>query len=860
VYVNTYFDATFDTGGISRLLTVNEATAQRVAQEECPGYEVIFAMVNSAQYGGSGGSVVAFSMHEAAAEIAIHESGHIIGRLADEYGTAYPGYPAGDPEGNVTYSIQNLKNYATATCTPPTDLTKDELISSYLACVGKKYWHQLIIQNWGGDDPEHFTVPTSDDYIDVIGMFKGARYLYNGIYRPKFTCMMRNLSQPFCEVCAKAMLEGVKLHCNQNSRPTTPVLTISPSNAHAAESVQASAVSADADGDPITYSWEIYGPAGLVTWSYPTTGQTITFTPPVPNQFTIYCTATDEHGEASIKVFKVIQVDCPAQITGIEPVFESGLMPRVLNISGTNFGNQTGGVVFRDAFYTNRTHAANVFLSWTDTLITVVVPAHPDLSLCNPGVEAMVWPANAGWGSGCLSQYVLYAAGPTAFCIDDSSDLSGGVNQDITIRGQGFSSMCSGTSTIHVTFCDESNTCKDGTIKSITDTTIVVTVPSGAPSGYMVVECRALNGTVLKSDKMSFTVATIAVTSPEEDDDWQVGTTHTISWTSSGVSGNVQIQLGIPDGCVYDYDAILIPGGTSTANDGSHSWTVSGNAVENCVIKVSSVSNSNFLGQSKPFNIVSTTTTSIRPTTSTTSVRPTTTTTSIRPTTSTTSVRPTTTTTSIRPTTSTTTINQAPLWGSIFQNQTVDENVALNYIIPAATDPEGNTPVTYSYVSMPGDANFYPLLRGFQWKPSYDAVPAGSTSKNYTITVRVTDSLGNYRNGTFTVTVNNVNRAPSVLVLMSFPGLTINKGETITLTATGNDPDTNDTLEYYWEMGSSATEFGTKTWQMIRGWSTTSGYPYIVPFYGKWIQFRCTVRDRSGATATDNTLIKYVYQ
>jgi hypothetical protein len=186
--------------------------------------------------------------------------------------------------------------------------------------------------------------------------------------------------------------------------------------------------------------------------------------------------------------------------------------------------------------------------------------------------------------------------------------------------------------------------------------------------------------------------------------------------------------------------------------------------------------------------------------------------------------------------------------------------VALNYIIPAATDPEGNTPVTYSYVSMPGDANFYPLLRGFQWKPSYDAVPAGSTSKNYTITVRVTDSLGNYRNGTFTVTVNNVNRAPSVLVLMSFPGLTINKGETITLTATGNDPDTNDTLEYYWEMGSSATEFGAKTWQMIRGWSTTSGYPYIVPFYGKWIQFRCTVRDRSGATATDNTLIKYVYQ
>jgi hypothetical protein len=189
--------------------------------------------------------------------------------------------------------------------------------------------------------------------------------------------------------------------------------------------------------------------------------------------------------------------------------------------------------------------------------------------------------------------------------------------------------------------------------------------------------------------------------------------------------------------------------------------------------------------------------------------------------------------------------------------------VFLNYYIPTAIDPEGNTPVSYSYVSMPGDAIFYPLLRQFQWRPSYDAVPAGSTSKNYTITVRATDSLNNYRNGSFTVTVNNVNRAPGVLVGMTWNTLInpllLNVGETVQLTATGSDLDTGDTLQYYWERGTSSTMAGTKTWTQIRGWSTTSGCSYTVPTSGVWIQFRCTVKDKSGATATAYTLINYVY-
>jgi hypothetical protein len=185
--------------------------------------------------------------------------------------------------------------------------------------------------------------------------------------------------------------------------------------------------------------------------------------------------------------------------------------------------------------------------------------------------------------------------------------------------------------------------------------------------------------------------------------------------------------------------------------------------------------------------------------------------------------------------------------------------VALNYYIPTATDPEGNTPVTYSCVQKPSDAVFYPLLRLFQWTPSYDAVPAGSPSKNFTIIVRTTDSLGNYRDGSFTVTVYNVNRAPSVTASMSFPGLTINQGETISLTASASDPDTGDSLTYTWYVGWRPDLLTPQAFYKLCGPSTSSTCSYLTTSNSFWIQFKCVVTDKSGATAEGLTWEKWIY-
>jgi hypothetical protein len=171
-YADTAFDATFDTYGMARLLTVNEAKALTAAAR-VPEFDTVFVLVNDKQYGGSGGSVIVASLHEASNEIVLHEAGHSIGRLADEYTTPYPGYPAGDSEPNVTTKTQR---------------------------------DRIKWRNWIEPDTP---LPTHDAGIDSIGLFEGARYMTEGIYRPKYTCKMRSLNQPYCEICTEALVLNI---------------------------------------------------------------------------------------------------------------------------------------------------------------------------------------------------------------------------------------------------------------------------------------------------------------------------------------------------------------------------------------------------------------------------------------------------------------------------------------------------------------------------------------------------------------------------------------------------------------------------------------------------------------------------
>lgn len=82
-------------------------------------------------------------------------------------------------------------------------------------------------------------------------------------------------------------------------------------------------------------------------------------------------------------------------------------------------------------------------------------------------------------------------------------------------------------------------------------------------------------------DPVVFETETITVTSPGSGESWQVNSSQTITWTSTGEVGDVKIQYSLNNGC--DWFTIT----SSTENDGSFPWTVPDAVSNKSLIRVS---------------------------------------------------------------------------------------------------------------------------------------------------------------------------------------------------------------------------------------------------------------------------------
>ena len=84
---------------------------------------------------------------------------------------------------------------------------------------------------------------------------------------------------------------------------------------------------------------------------------------------------------------------------------------------------------------------------------------------------------------------------------------------------------------------------------------------------------------------LSIGLPSITVVSPNGGDNWAIGTTQKITWTSDGLSGSVKIELSRDGGTTWK--TIIF----STPNDGSQPWKVIGQATTEVRIRVVSVTN-----------------------------------------------------------------------------------------------------------------------------------------------------------------------------------------------------------------------------------------------------------------------------
>lgn len=190
-FVNTYFDARYCNGGVDRALVVNNSFVFTVLANYAPNWDVALVIVNSTEWGGTGGSVAVSSLSPGWEGIVIHELGHSAFGLADEY-EYYAG--CGIDVGNDNYDgIEPIEPNVTAQFNRP--LVK---------------WNDLIAPSTPVPTTQNANCalcdPQSNPFPDeTVGLYEGAYYYHCDSYRPQYNCMMRNLWS-FCAVCEREII------------------------------------------------------------------------------------------------------------------------------------------------------------------------------------------------------------------------------------------------------------------------------------------------------------------------------------------------------------------------------------------------------------------------------------------------------------------------------------------------------------------------------------------------------------------------------------------------------------------------------------------------------------------------------
>ena len=93
---------------------------------------------------------------------------------------------------------------------------------------------------------------------------------------------------------------------------------------------------------------------------------------------------------------------------------------------------------------------------------------------------------------------------------------------------------------------------------------------------------------------------TLSLTSPAGGEDWEVGSVHNITWTSTGVD-NINIQYSTNGGISWELWIVSVP-----ASNGSYAWTIPNTQSSNCVVRISDVANFSIQAVSDLFEIFAT--------------------------------------------------------------------------------------------------------------------------------------------------------------------------------------------------------------------------------------------------------------
>lgn len=254
--IDNYFGSSYWSYNIERLLVAwHTDRIYSVLHENTPFYDTGVVMVNHPKYGGSGGEFAVFSTHEWAGEIMLHELGHSLAGLSDEYWAG--------PE----YAREN------------TNMTQDSNPTT-------NRWRDFLNQNGIGIYP-HMEAPQW--------------------FRPHQNCKMRHLGAPFCDVCSHKITSDVE-SLSGDPLPDAPIAFFSSSD-----------VQVEAGGSVTFYDLSSYRPESWSwTFEGGDPEESNVQNPAVtyetPGQYSVRLQVSNEHGDSDLIRDGYIVVSAPVNV------------------------------------------------------------------------------------------------------------------------------------------------------------------------------------------------------------------------------------------------------------------------------------------------------------------------------------------------------------------------------------------------------------------------------------------------------------------------------------------------------------------------------------------------------------------
>ncbi len=228
VYRRTALGLSYDAFGSERYVLTNDNVAVREAAAQAP-YEFLEILANGEKYGGGG----IYNLYATCATrsgstpyVFVHEFGHHLAGLADEYYTSDVAYETAAPtvepwEPNLTALLDptalKWKDLVEVKTPVPTPWAKEDYEQH--SAVYQKERRELRASHapearmdslFARDLAWSKPFLAGQTYGGKVGAFEGAGYMAKGLYRPTTDCIMftRNMDR-FCPVCARAIEQTI---------------------------------------------------------------------------------------------------------------------------------------------------------------------------------------------------------------------------------------------------------------------------------------------------------------------------------------------------------------------------------------------------------------------------------------------------------------------------------------------------------------------------------------------------------------------------------------------------------------------------------------------------------------------------